>query len=1184
MKGSQRPPQVGIPSPAPPSPNSKATAKYTNKDGSKYITVPKSSTPVHSSQSSPTGTHPSAPTSQSGALGTGAVANAGLDGPVQPVNRKKQKRRAKAAAKAAAEQAQSVAAPKDSPIPPGSSRQHSGAPSSNADQNVQAEPQHAPGVHVNGFAQGETAQGKKSKKKKKKPAATDPQHKWPDAVPPTPPGDGKTPMSMSKDRIWNTSSEQERERIKEFWLGLDEDERKSLVKVEKDAVLKKMKEQQKHTCSCTVCGRKRTAIEEELEGLYNAYYEELEQYARPQPDGRPPRLSAQPHGGNTPSYSGHQPSQGHIVEHVGDEDEGEEVAYSVGEAEDDGTYSDDGRSAEEAPRSGPPTDFLGFGNSLTVQGRREPPILPWFLQGTREDDAPVMGTDLLKNDGKKFIEMMEQLAERRMRREQEVTAPNDQEYGHPNGDRFGHPHIPPEEEEYDEDEEYDEEEDEEDYESGEDEDNMTEEQRMEEGRRMFQIFAARMFEQRVLTAYKDKVAKERQAKLIEEELEEQMQKKKLQEKKAKEKEKKKDRAARKKEALAEKEALKEEAKAAEEKARQAEEARKAEEQRAKAEEKRKKREMQKKADEEEKQRKEAERLRRLHEREEAERKAREAKEREKKAREEARLKEKEIREQKEREARERKEQQERDKREKEAKAKASREAKAADREREKENSRLKDDKVLQKAAVPAAAVAAVPVPITLPKRPAPPTPAAVPALPQQPPVSYSSPQIPVATPAFPKAPTPSRNRQASHQETGTTTSSHSGSAPSQNPSPHPVTPVHASPGPIGPPGKMGLAGIQAAATTFPPSHPASPSSGSANVLPSSPASFSLPHLGTQYPHATSPHPPPGYGSPVHREPAYSSIPAPYRNMGHPPGFVGAQGRNFGIPPPPGFPGIMEHPSPAMSYGPTASSDPMQSHSRQGSGSFDPGPLIAPPQPISRPGPIGRPSSTVSGQRMTTGSSAVHPSEADDQHLGSKALLDPNDGPLDNSHTQPPRQPLLPPAAPQLLSGLPPNSFLDQVYPQLSNPWPPVQRPAFFSQPAPSYHAGMQASWGPVAPTNLAFAGPGRVERPPGPANVSIRKSMCQICAELGATGFVPLDEVEARLRTIFVPTHLGRVDLMAITETEGDSQNGGGFFDVKTDESGKIWIRWERTDGSMAAQPIQRAIGAPGHLGESNSH
>src|SRR5690606_474367 len=50
-----------------------------------------------------------------------------------------------------------------------------------------------------------------------------------------------------KDRIWNTSSNEERERIKEFWLSLGEEERRSLVKVEKEAVLRKMKEQQKHS-------------------------------------------------------------------------------------------------------------------------------------------------------------------------------------------------------------------------------------------------------------------------------------------------------------------------------------------------------------------------------------------------------------------------------------------------------------------------------------------------------------------------------------------------------------------------------------------------------------------------------------------------------------------------------------------------------------------------------------------------------------------------------------------------------------------------------------------------------------------------------------------------------------------------------------------------------------------------
>lgn len=59
------------------------------------------------------------------------------------------------------------------------------------------------------------------------------------------------------NKIWSTSTIEERERIKDFWLGLGEEERRNLVKIEKDTVLRKMKEQQKHSCSCAVCGRKR---------------------------------------------------------------------------------------------------------------------------------------------------------------------------------------------------------------------------------------------------------------------------------------------------------------------------------------------------------------------------------------------------------------------------------------------------------------------------------------------------------------------------------------------------------------------------------------------------------------------------------------------------------------------------------------------------------------------------------------------------------------------------------------------------------------------------------------------------------------------------------------------------------------------------------------------------------------
>lgn len=181
-------------------------------------------------------------------------------------------------------------------------------------------------------------------------------------------------IRMSKEKIWNTSSAEERERIKVFWLGLGDLERKSLVKVEKDAVLKKMKEQQRHSCSCTVCGRKRVAIEEELEVLYDAYYEELEQYANNQADGKmPPMMAASRRFGalsglappnRLPPLGGRQPSRGRIIEHFGDEEgdgEGGED-YSSEELEDDYETADDEDESEEADT------FFNFGQSLQVQG------------------------------------------------------------------------------------------------------------------------------------------------------------------------------------------------------------------------------------------------------------------------------------------------------------------------------------------------------------------------------------------------------------------------------------------------------------------------------------------------------------------------------------------------------------------------------------------------------------------------------------------------------------------------------------------------------------------------------------------------------------------------------------------------------------------------------------------------
>ena len=191
---------------------------------------------------------------------------------------------------------------------------------------------------------------------------------------------------------------------------------------------------------------------------------------------------------------------------------------------------------------------------------------------------------------------------------------------------------------------------------------------MDEGRRMFHIFAARMFEQRVLTAYREKVARERQQKLLEEIEEEDRKAEEKNSKKAKEKEKKKEKQRLLKQQKEEERLKKEAEKAADEAARREQEERKAEELRKKKEEIRLKKEAERKQQETERLKKEEERRRRqAEERErlaEIDRKRREKEEAAKKRRDDAIKKEKEAKEAKDRDARERKEHEEREKRDK----------------------------------------------------------------------------------------------------------------------------------------------------------------------------------------------------------------------------------------------------------------------------------------------------------------------------------------------------------------------------------------------------------------------------------------------------------------------------------------------------------------------------------------
>ncbi|TQV93780.1 stress response protein nst1 [Cordyceps javanica] len=1302
--------------PAAPSPASpRNTAKYTNKDGSKFITVPKGS---DSSSQPATPTLPATNEHLSPAAHRQPAASAAANhdddddddddyyeddaSPAAPsVNRKKQKRRQKAAAKAAAENAAlnghapaaaqghvhdahtrahapahahphahdrahthshgHARTPRHAAVipPPPPPPQHADLVATDDEDDAPYPPQthHRPSQQNGQPSAASSSKSKKNRKKKKKtPAAPEPDDALsPLPLPPTEPAAARGP-GMSRDKIWSTSNHEERERIKEFWLGLGEEERKSLVKVEKDAVLRKMKEQQKHTCSCTVCGRKRNAIEEELEGLYDAYYLELEQFANqgegPSMLGPPRDFPIRPPRGLPPAaYAAppHPASRGRIVEHVADDDEDDEEDDEIEEGYSEDEVDDDEYSDDEPPEAFHPSqdddvaDFLTFGNSLQVKGTQ---LLDTLLRTYGNLDLGgilTVADDLLKNDGKRFIEMMEQLAERRMAREEDAREHFSRGFAHPNGAYAAapHNHPPPEEEEYEDDEE-----DEDDYDDSQDEeyddeevyssssampsayhaehtlqDQMTEAQRMEEGRRMFQIFAARMFEQRVLSAYKEKVAKERQQKLLEELEEESRQENEQKAKKAKMAQKKKDKAAQRKQAMAEEKARKEAEKAAEDAARIEAEQQRVAQQKQKADEKRRLKEAQRRAEEEARLRKEAERLRKIHEQKERqaeqERKAREAKEREKKAKEEQRVKDREAREQKDREAQERKEKQERDKKDKEARAqRAQREAQEANE---------------AKARAKAASVAAglVPPQIQLAKRgqqPPPPSsmqqqqqpvPVPVPAtavLPHHPPnpASFASPKVPVATPVLPKSvvPTPARQRAPSQQQQQQQ-QQHDATFSTASPSlsPRSSTTVHMSPGSIGQERKLSFGtGPGVPYSVSPPGIPSTTSMLS--------AAFHGSPIGMQPPPGLPHHAaPPGFTSRLPNDPVFPAFrSSPSGMMMAPPGINGPAGRV--MPPasggpigPPGFQQPVGDQFPiSQGYGSMPKDVAPPTHTRQGSGAFDTIGSSAAAMPIGRPAPIGRPGSTSRSGRLHDGSNSSGGGGDDDtdntKHLGSSVLVE-DDEPLrpdilnqgGTLRTQPPG--LRP-------TGFATSPFMDNGFPRGGhNLWAPTPTSANGQHfPPPGFG---NPGWGAAAPPHpppppgmnpgggggggFTVGSPvigGGVGMRSGISqtsrHVAIRQMLCAACKTLASSsdpmddGFVDLGALRNHIENQSSDPTISAQDLLNLCDTEGSASNGGGTFDVirRGDTASHVAVRWVPDAAASALDTLLSGGGVAG--------
>lgn len=702
---------------------------------------------------------------------------------------------------------------------------------------------------------------------------------------------------------------------------------------------------------------------------------------------------------------------------------------------------------------------------------------------------------------------------------------------------------------------------------------------MEEGRRMFQIFAARMFEQRVLTAYREKVAAERQKRLLEELEDETRLDAEREAKKARDAEKRKKKKDAQKQAKAEEKARRDAEKAAEEAAQLEIENKKREEVQRRKEEQRKKREAERKAQDEEKQRKEAERIKRQQEErgrhQEAERKLREQKALEKKSKDEARKKEREDREAREREAKEKRVQDEREKREREAKAKADREA--AERER-KMQQHIHPPQIAKRPSQ--LGMVAVP-PGLHPK-----------AQQQQPSSGVNSPHISVATPALPKPPVPGLPRQPSLY----------GPLATSPRSSHPSTSKSTSPGNV-----PGNAPNSATKTILqkPPSqghvHQPQPQlnaafnyMGPSAMYPNGSNSFNgLPQMGG-FPGFHQPqgafmgHRQPGPGFPGSGQLGGSFQPFHATNGMHgpPPGMNGLgmmpQGRGFPMDNTPAFSHQQMNPvgAPGGAPGSGLPHGPIPNHSRTQSSDKTNVDFTNPASaahPISRPNPIQRPSSVKPQEgRLANG-------DVDDlsSHLGSSALLDDADDPLPPAPER--RQSAF--AGPRAAGPL-----------GMSSPFAGPARLDSFGTPGSSWTSPSMfgppggltggSNWGagissPSWPHNGGFGGLGH--RQSGPNRpLTIRLALCQACKQLSqrehsADDFHPVESIlrQMDLSRAPVDSPVTLKEIEDICETEGDSQNGGGLLHVRPDGN-SFSVRYEPDAGTPGTG---RAPGALGEIG-----
>lgn len=302
------------------------------------------------------------------------------------------------------------------------------------------------------------------------------------------------------------------------------------------------------------------------------------------------------------------------------------------------------------------------------------------------------------------------------------------------------------------------------------------------------------------------------------------------------------------------------------------------------------------------------------------------------------------------------------------------------------------------------------------------------------------------------------------------------------------------------------------------------------------------------------------------------------------------GRGFPMEAPPGFnqpPGLG---GPTPGFG--AQRENIPTHSRQQSAtfekpSFEPSTSGAAAQPIARPAPIQRPSSVKPDDSKNTNADVDELS----RHLGSSALLADDDTPPLTSEAEARRNSMAPSrrSGPSLGFGTTP-LFTDQSSAPFGIGSPSVGSSSTWGTPAldafgpPS--VGQISGWG-NSPTmnwgsgSFAFGGGPRpsVSRP---RHVQVRLMVCQACRHLDsqkptADRFHDVNAIHQTVDTLRGPTDpfIDAAEIVDITDTEGDGNNGGGSFEVRQEAPNRTLIRYDADAHRGSAGPGLGEIGSP---------